>query len=223
MDEEPEQRHAEPAVDPVQGTLPVMRQEAAAAEREIRAGETRARVAHVAAERQLQEKRGKTGQRQPLEPPRHRSMHRRALGEDDEAGENQERVHEVGGAHEPGQLEEHGHAAQADLCREEGDQDEAQAPWRSGRRAPPGQDHGHEQQQGERDGFEPMAEFDQDLSLRGRQQAPVAEGPVGAAEARAGGAHDIAHGHEEEEGDDGRPRPAARWATGHARPPRAPP
>src|SRR5215510_5313692 len=55
MDEEPQQSDAEPAMHPVYGALPVMRQEASATEREIRAGKPRSRVPHIAAEGKLSE------------------------------------------------------------------------------------------------------------------------------------------------------------------------
>src|SRR3989304_10343431 len=53
MDEEREQRHPQPPVDPVSDGEPPARQEIAAAEREIGAGEPRPRVPDIAAEGEL--------------------------------------------------------------------------------------------------------------------------------------------------------------------------
>src|SRR6266542_5367688 len=100
VEEEAEERYPEPAVDPAHGALPVMGQQAAAAEREVRAGQPRARVAYITAEGELGEEHPQAGPGQALEFSRNGGMRAIAVGQYQEAGEDQERVHEMGRAHE---------------------------------------------------------------------------------------------------------------------------
>src|SRR5215472_17215797 len=222
VDEEPQQRDAEPAMHPVHGALPVMRQEATATEREVRAGEPRSRMPHIAAESELGEEDPEPDHGEAPELGGHGGMSVPPFRQHHEAAQDEERIHEMSRAHEIGQLEEHGDSAESDLHDQQSQESQTQ-PSRRARLSPaPRQHHGDEEEHGEGDGLEAMAELDEHLRLSGRKEAPVTERPVGAAETRAGGAHDVAHGHEEEEGDDGGPRPAAWPLSGHGRLPAAP-
>src|SRR5215472_33148 len=223
VDEESQESDAEPAMQPVHRTLPVMWQHASAAEREIWAGEPCARMTDVAAEGELSQEDPEADHGEVAKLGWHRGMSALSFRQQHETAQDEERVHEMGRAHQIGQLEEDGDGPEGDLHREEAQEDQAQ-PSRGACPGPaPRQYHRDEEERGEGDRLEAMAELDEHLRLGGREEAPMTERPVGTAEPRAGGAHDVAHGHEEEERDDGRPRPAARRATDHEKLPLEPP
>ncbi len=128
-------------------------------------------------------------------------------GEDGEGGDEMHR------ADRRGQAELHGDPSQHDLDPEQGEQrdgDAAQgAPFGAAQR-----DHGggHEQR-GEEGHREAMPELDPDLRPARRDDLPVAKRPVRAAEAGAGGAHDVAEHHHQRQRGEGEPGETSRRAT----------
>jgi len=206
VDEDAQEQHSQPAVDPVHGGQPPDRQQIPAAEREVGAREPGSRVPHVAPHRQLHEQHDEPGAGEPAGPVgagRDRSgRSAQPESQHDEPTQDQQRVHQVRGADEVRELEQHRDAPEHDLEREQG-REQPGEPAQPGRRGASQRGHarGQDQHGGGQRG-QAMPVLDEHVGPERRDHRAVAERPVWAREARAGGADHVAEGHEHEDRHD---------------------
>ena len=192
------------AVQHLQAHQPLERREpATVAGRPVRADQARVVAAHDPAEQGLEVGEG-GGPREDRQQPRRAARRRgcraglaEALGHQrvrQQAEEEQHRHRQVTAHHRGIEQLPHREGPEQHLGREQGHRQERQPaqarPQRAAGEGPAGERQDHHAHRQREQAMEP---FDEHVELHGRDEAPLAERPVGTGEAGAGGAHHGAH------------------------------
>jgi hypothetical protein len=181
------------------------RQERSVHEREVGVGEARMVTGHPGAQQHLREDRDgrdrhQAGQAGPRVCGRHRSMVG-ALGDEDRGGEHGQGHRQVGGHQLGREPLEHDRRAQQRLHDDENTGDDRGA--EQGRVTTAvaeqrDQSDGADQRPDEHRGDQPVAVLDPGMEVGRRDPVAEAERPIRAAQSRVRGAHEAAHGDQDE-------------------------